>query len=146
MPEIDYSAVLVALITGYFTFLATKKKVSADLTKAQAEAKAELDQKNIVEDSNVQSIYTQNMNVILSEYKEQVSGFRSEVGRLNTKIDDLEKKYETDISAYKTQVEFLEEKVEDLEVEKSHLKEENEILKSENEELKGERTNGSNHE
>jgi len=142
MPELDYSAVLVALITAYFTFQATKKKVSADLTKAQLEAKAELDQKTVSEDSNVQSIYTQNMNVILAEYKEQVSGFRSEVGRLNAKIDELEKKYEDDIKANKSQVEFLEEKNEDLEVENSHLREENGELRTENTALKLKVTEG----
>jgi predicted RNase H-like nuclease (RuvC/YqgF family) len=75
--------IIIAIATGLLTWLATRTKSHYDLRA-----------KKIESDSSTEGIYVQNMEMILKEYKEQVSAFRTEVRALKDENKDIRKQLE----------------------------------------------------
>lgn len=119
-------SLLVALVTSVVTYLATRTESRYVFKGKQTESK-----------SNTEGIYVQNMEMILTEYKEQVNSFRDEVQLLRDENkslkDDFRKfkeNHQLEMEEYKKYTELLEEENEtlkevvvDLEVEIKELQE-----------------------
>lgn len=116
---------LVAIISSVGTYFATKMQSQYQMRSKKFES-----------DSATESIYVQNMETILKEYKEQVSGFRAEVAELrdeNKRIKEefkqfKEQQYE-EIKEYKEFVIILENELEEVKQERDEWKEKYEDLK-----------------
>lgn len=138
--------VLIAVITGVATFLATKTK-----------SRLELEQKHVDSNAGTTEVYVQHMEHILTGYREQVDDLREQVKGLQKDFDDFKAKHKTEIGELKDYTSFLEEEkqylldeINDLKTEnnqltglKERLLTENAALKSENERLKGGTLNGN---
>lgn len=117
--------VIVAVVTGLLTWMATRTKSHHEVKRQKVESK-----------SNTEGIYVQNMSVILAEYKEQVSGFRAELSAVKKEFSEFKKSHYEEVREYKSLVDAKDERIEELEAENDHLREENTELKLENAYLK----------
>lgn len=58
-------------------------------------------------DNNAEVMYVSNMSVILSEYKEQVSGFRNELESVRQEFAAFKDAHNKEVEGYKSQITFL---------------------------------------
>ena len=118
---------IVAIVSSIGTYFATR-----------IQSQYSLHSKRIESDSATEGIYVQNMEMILREYKEQVSGFRAEVAELRSENKRIKQEFrEFKDMHYKEMEEYM-EYISIVDTEKKALVEENEELKIENIELKSE--------
>ncbi|MDN6288895.1 MAG: hypothetical protein L0J63_01245 [Tetragenococcus koreensis] len=121
--------VIVGIITAVLTYLGTRTKGQADIKRQELES-----------ETNSEGMYVENMSVILSEYKEQVSGFRDEVRQLRAENASIKQEFNEFRKASNKKVEEYKKYVDLLETENEEFKEENAELRTESEELKEENT------
>lgn len=124
--------IVIAVVTGALTWLATRTKSHYDFRAKKAES-----------DSSTEGIYVQNMEMILKEYKEQVSAFRTEVRALKDENKDIRKQLEElkserseiieefnkERTYYERELELKDEIIEGLQEENEDLKNKLFILK-----------------
>ena len=74
-------------------------------------------------DSNAETLYVKNMSILLTEYKEQVSGFkeelkgvREEFAKFREQHDKDVEEYERQINYYKLEFERKDDKIDELQV------------------------------
>ena len=115
---------IVAIVSSLGTYFATR-----------IQSQYSLRSKKIESDSATEGIYVQNMEMILREYKEQVSSFRDEVSTLREEnrllkkdFDSFKRKHREEMDEYKKYVDLLETENENLKEENADLKEEISIL------------------
>lgn len=89
---------------------------------AKIQGKIKISEVQTEGDKNAESMYVQNMSVILSEYKEQVSGFRNELQSVRKEFAEFKDVHNKEVEEFITKINFLElqienkdEKIEDLE-------------------------------
>jgi len=121
--------VLIPVLTAFLTYIGTKRHTEYQLRGTQVEA-----------DANTEGMYVQNMSLILTEYKEQVSGFRSDLLVVREENAEIKRSFAAfkdqhykEIGEYKIYIEELEESIEELKEENSELRLEVAYLKGENE-------------
>ena len=118
---------IVAIVSSLGTYFATRIQSQYSLRSKRLES-----------DSATEGIYVQNMEMILREYKEQVSGFRQEVAELRSENKRIKQEFrEFKDMHYKEMEEYL-EYINIVDTEKKELLEENAELKLENTELREE--------
>ena len=118
---------IVAIVSSLGTYFATRMQSQYSLRS-----------KRIESDSATEGIYVQNMEMILREYKEQVSGFRAEVAELRSENKRIKQEFRDFKDMHYKEMEEYMEYISIVDVEKKALVEENEELKIENSELKSE--------
>lgn len=123
----DRWTVIVGIATAVLTYLGTRSQGQVDIKRQQLESEA-----------NSEGMYVENMSIILSEYKEQVSGFRDEVRQLRAENASIKQEFNEFRKASNEKVEEYKKYVDLLETENEEFKEENAELRTENEELKNE--------
>ena len=118
---------IVAIVSSIGTYFATRIQSQYSLRSKRLES-----------DSATEGIYVQNMEMILREYKEQVSGFRQEVAELRSENERIKQEFrDFKDMHYKEMEEYL-EYINIVDTEKKELLEENAELKLENNELRAE--------
>ena len=118
---------IVAIVSSLGTYFATR-----------IQSQYSLRSKRIESDSATEGIYVQNMEMILREYKEQVSGFRAEVAELRSENKRIKQEFRDFKDMHYKEMEEYMEYISIVDTEKKALVEENEELKIENIELKSE--------
>ena len=118
---------IVAIVSSLGTYFATR-----------IQSQYSLRSKRIESDSATEGIYVQNMEMILREYKEQVSGFRAEVAELRSENKRIKQEFRDFKDMHYKEMEEYMEYISIVDTEKKTLVEENEELKIENIELKSE--------
>lgn len=126
--------IIIAVITGVLTLLATKTTSRYELEKEQ-----------ITSEAGATGIYVENMEFIMRGYKEQVSELRAEISGLKDNYNALHKdfeefkgKYKDEILRYEEYVDVVKTQVQQLQDENEELIEENATLNELNIRLKGE--------
>ena len=118
---------IVAIVSSVGTYFATRIQSHYSLRSNRIES-----------DSATEGIYVQNMEMILREYKEQVSGFRAEVAELRSENKRIKQEFRYFKDMHYKEMEEYMEYIKIVDVEKENLVEENAELKLENIELKAE--------
>lgn len=113
--------IIVAVITGVLTLLATKTTSRYELEKEQ-----------ITSEAGATGIYVENMEFIMRGYKEQVSELRAEISGLKDNYNALHKDFEEFKDKYKEETFKHEQYVGVVKMQMQQLKEENEELIEEN--------------
>ena len=116
---------IVAIVSSLGTYFATR-----------IQSQYSLRSKRIESDSATEGIYVQNMEMILREYKEQVSGFRAEVAELRSENKRIKQEFRDFKDMHYKEMEEYMEYISIVDTEKKALVEENEELKLENVELR----------
>ena len=116
---------IVAIVSSIGTYFATR-----------IQSQYSLRSKRIESDSATEGIYVQNMEMILREYKEQVSGFRAEVAELRSENKRIKQEFRDFKDMHYKEMEEYMEYISIVDTEKKALVEEIEELKIENIELK----------
>ena len=118
---------IVAIVSSLGAYFATRIQSQYSLRSKAVES-----------DSATEGIYVQNMEMILREYKEQVSGFRAEVAELRSENKRIKQEFRDFKDMHYKEMEEYMEYIKIVDVEKENLIEENAELKLENTELKAE--------
>lgn len=91
-------------------------------TIAKIQGKQKIEEIRTEGDTNAETLYVQNMSVLLTEYKEQVSGFREELTAVRKEFALFKEQHEKKVLEYEDRIAFLEiqaeqkdEKIEELE-------------------------------
>lgn len=91
-------------------------------TVAKIQGKQKIEEIRTEGDANAETLYVQNMSVLLTEYKEQVSGFRDELTAVRKEFALFREQHEKKVVEYEDRIAFLEiqaekkdEKIEELE-------------------------------
>lgn len=111
---------IVGLITAVLTYLGTRTQGKYNVKRQEVES-----------ETNSEGMYVENMSVILSEYKEQVRGFRDEVKQLRKINENIKKEFDQFKHEHYKEIEEYKKYVDLIETENEELKEENSDLKLE---------------
>lgn len=97
-------------------------------------------------DAQIETVYVQNIGLIISEYKEQVSGFKNELSEVRKEFAEFKVEHNKEVAEYQSQITLLKIEIEQKEDKIDELQAmiltKNGIIAT----LKGERSNGNNHE
>ena len=116
---------IVAIVSSIGTYFATRIQSQYSLRSKMVES-----------DSATEGMYVQNMELILREYKEQVSGFRAEVAELRSENKRIKQEFRDFKDMHYKEMEEYMEYISIVDTEKKELLEENAELKLENTELR----------
>ena len=99
---------------------------------AKVQGKMRISEVKTEGDSNAESMYVQNMSVILGEYKEQVSGFRNELENVRKEFASFKDAHNKEVAEYQSKIAFIElqienkdDQIEELETEIIEIKTDN---------------------
>ena len=116
---------IVAIVSSLGTYFATR-----------IQSQYSLRSKTVESDSATKGIYVQSMELILREYKEQVSGFRAEVAELRSENKRIKQEFREFKDEHYQKMDEYKEYINIVDSEKKALIEENEEFKLENVELR----------
>lgn len=129
--------IIVAIITAVGTYFMTHAKVKHEVEGKVVESNANKESSSIQARATTEGMYIESMELILTEYKEQVASFRDEVQELRKDNKELKAEFDVFRAKHKDEVAKYEVWVIELQEENEDLLEENTGLKEQIKELEG---------
>ena len=129
--------VLVAIVTAVGTYFMTQAKIKHEVKGKIVESDASKASSTIQARATTEGMYIESMELILTEYKEQVASFREEVQELRKDNKELKAEFDTFRAKHKDEVAKYEIWVIELQEENEDLLEENTGLKEQIREMEG---------
>jgi len=81
-------------------------------TVAKIQGKQKIEEIRTEGDANAETLYVQNMSVLLTEYKEQVAGFRNELTVVREEFALFKEQHNKEVLEYENKIAFLEIEIE----------------------------------
>ena len=75
---------------------------------AKVQGKQKIEEIKTEGDANAETLYVQNMSVLLTEYKEQVSGFRDELTAVRKEFALFREQHDKQVLEYENRIAYLE--------------------------------------
>lgn len=135
---IDFVGLVVAgLLSSATTLWVTGRTVKGEVEGKVIDSNASKESSIIQARATTEGMYIESMELILTEYKEQVASFRDEVQELRKDNKELKQEFEGFKEKHKSEVAKYEVWVIELQEENEDLLEENTGLKEQIKELEG---------
>lgn len=81
-------------------------------TVAKIQGKQKIDEIKTEGDNSAETLYIKNMSVLLTEYKEQVAGFKNELAAVRQEFAEFKEQQEQKAEEYEKKIAFLEIQIE----------------------------------
>lgn len=88
---------------------------------AKVQGKNKKEEVKLEGDVQIETVYIQNMGIIIAEYKEQVSGFKNELSEVRKEFAEFREQHNKEVEEYKSQITFLKIQIEQKEDEIDEL-------------------------